>query len=47
MGGNILLAIVSLVHFFRNIKHPEKSHVSLRMSSGNMNASGVVTCQYP
>ena len=46
-GGVIFITTLSLFHFFRNSKHPEKWSVSLRISTGNMNASGVVTCWYP
>ena len=46
-GSNIYYCIttLSLFHFFRNSKHPEKWSVSFRIFSGNVNAS-VVTYQY-
>ena len=52
MGGVIFITIIfitiiSLFHFFRNSHHPEKRSVSKRISSGNVDASVVVTCQYP
>ena len=43
MGGVIFITILSLLHFSRN-----KSEVFfLRISSQNVNGSGVVTCWYP
>ena len=47
MGEVIFFTIISLFHFFRNSQNPEKWSVSIRISSGNVNASVVVTCQYP
>ena len=47
MGGVIFITIISLLHFIRSSQHPEKWGVSIRISSGNVNASVVVTCQYP
>ena len=44
LRGVIFINALSLLHFFRNSQHPEKGNVSLRISSGNVNASGVVTC---
>ena len=41
------ITIISLFHFFRNSQHSQKCSVSIRISSGNMNASVVVNCQYP
>ena len=46
MGEIIFITIISLFHFFRNSQHPEKWSVSIRISSGSVNASVVVTCQY-
>ena len=47
-GSVIFITTISLFHFFRNTRTPrQKSEVFLlRISSGNVNASGVVTCQY-
>ena len=45
MGGVIFTAL-SLFHFLETVKHPEKWSL-LRNSSGNVNASGAVSCQYP
>ena len=47
MGEVIFLTIISLFHFFRNSQHPEKWSVSISISSGNVNASVVATCQCP
>ena len=47
MGGVIFISIISLFHFIRNNQHPEKWSVSIRISSENVNASVVDTCQYP
>ena len=47
MGGVIFITIISLFHLFRISQHPGKWSVSIRNSSGNVNASVVVTCQYP
>ena len=46
MEGVIFITIVLLLHFFRNIQHPE-SDVSFKSLFRNVNASGVVICQYP
>ena len=47
MGGVIFVTIISLFHFFRNSQHPKKWSVSIWISSGNVNASVVVTGQCP
>ena len=47
MGGVIFITIISLFHFIRNNQYPEKWSVSIRISSENVNASVVDTCQYP
>ena len=47
MDGVIFFTTISLFHFFWNSQHPEKWGVSLNIFSGNVNVSGVVTCQYP
>ena len=45
-GGVISITIISLFHFFGNSQHPEEWSVFIRISSGNVNASVVITCQY-
>ena len=45
-GRVIFITTVSLFHFFRNSQHPENEVFLLRISSGNVNASVVVTCQF-
>ena len=45
--GVIFITIISLFHFFRNSQHQKSEVFLLRISSGNMNALVVVTCQYP
>ena len=47
MRGVIFITTIYLFHFFRNSQHSEKWMFLLRISSGNVNASGAVTCQYP
>ena len=47
MWGVIFITIISLFNFFRNSQYPEKWSVSIRNSSGNLNASVVVNCQHP
>ena len=49
MGGVIFITTISLFHCFRSSQYPvEKNEVFLvRISSGNVNVSVVVTCQYP
>ena len=47
MGGIIFYYNFIIIYFFRNSQHPQKWSVSIRISSGNVNASVVVTCQYP
>ena len=42
----LFITTISLFHFFRNSQLPEKWMFLLRISSGNVNASGVI-CQYP
>ena len=47
MEGEICVTTISLFHFLE-IANTQKSEVFLlRISSGNVNASVVVTCQYP
>ena len=46
-GGEICITTISLFHFLE-IANTQKSEVFLlRISSGNVNASVVATCQYP
>ena len=44
-GGVIFITTFSLFYFFRNNQHPEKRVFLLRISSGNVNTSGVATCR--
>ena len=50
-GGVIfIITTISLFHFFRTLEtaNTQKSEMFLlRISSGNVNVSVVVTCQYP
>ena len=46
-GSNIYY-YTFIISFFLEIANTQKSEVLfLRISSGNVNASGLVTCQYP
>ena len=50
MGGVIFITTISLFHFFRTLEtsNNQKSEMFLlRISSGNVNESAVVTCQHP
>ena len=46
LGGVIFITTLSLFHLFRNNTQKSKMFL-LWISSGNLSASGVVTCQYP
>ena len=46
MVGVIFITTPSLFHLFRSSQHPKK-WIVLKMSLGNVSASGVVTCRYP
>ena len=46
-GGVIFITTILLFHLFKNSQPAEKWGVSFKNFSGNVNASGVVTCQCP
>ena len=47
-GGSIIYYYTCIISFLSKQPNTQKSEVFLlRISSGNVNASGVVTCQYP
>ena len=47
MGGVIFITKPSLFHFLERANTQKSEVFLLRISSGNANISGVVTCQWP
>ena len=47
MGGVVFITTISLFHFLETANTQKSEVFQLSISSGNVNASVVATCQYP